>query len=244
MKKLLTLVIALSFLGSVNGQKIGMWFDAGIKAGVGPNLMYNQNIFDDATYDHVFSTGYGIGAKLGIFYGLYNGINLDFMLNQGVQKFRSEITNDFVDHKVKWTSTDLAVLYRLQKEGIYVELGPQFSLISKVEQEGFAPSDVSDYYTDVLTNGVFGFGGYLLGGGQFTLMFGMRVGYSFTDFISDEGQELNYPRAAVNQADLPQYDSYSETNNIYVQFVLEANFGLGYFAKTACANRTAFFRFD
>ena len=75
-------------------------------------------------------------------------------------------------------------------------------------------------------------------------MFGMRVGYSFTDFISDEGQELNYPRAAVNQADLPQYDSYSETNNIYVQFVLEANFGLGYFAKTACANRTAFFRFD
>ncbi len=244
MKQLFSIVLSVFLFSSLGAQKIGFWFDAGLKAGVGPSLLYNQNIFDDDTYDHQLSTGYGVGAKLGIFYGLYNGVNFDIMLNQGVQKFRSEVTSTFTDHKVSWTSTDIAVLYRLQKEGIYVELGPMFSLINKVEQEGFGPADVSQYYSETNTSGVFGFGGYLLGGGQFTLMFGIRAGYSFTDFINDEGQALQYPRASVSVGDLTAYDSYKSTNPLFLQFMLEANFGLGYFAKTACSNRTAFFRFD
>ena len=232
MKKLIALTFSILAITSLDAQKIGFWFDAGLKANVGPSLLYNQNILDDDTYDHQLSTGYGIGAKFGVFYGLYNGVNFDIMLNQGVQKFRNEITSDFVDHKVSWTSTDIAVLYRLQKEGIYIELGPEFSLVNKVEQEGFGPSDVSEFYTENYTSGVFGFGGYLLGGGQFTLMFGIRAGYAFTDFISDEGQNLEYPRASTSQVDLVPYDSYTSTNPIFLQFVLEANFGLGYFAKT------------
>lgn len=206
--------------------------------------MYNQNIFDDDLYDHQLSTGYAVGGKLGVFYGLYNGVNFDVMLGQGSQKFRSEVNADHVEHKVTWTTTDLAVLYRLQKEGIYLELGPMFHLVNKVEQTGFGPAEVTEYYAENMTSGVFGFGGYLLGGGNFTLMFGIRAGYTFTDMINDQGQALNYPRANDPQIALEAYDSYSTTNPIFVQFMLEANFGLGYFAKTACSKRTSFFRFD
>lgn len=244
MKKLYTVLLALGLMSTANAQKIGFWFDAGLKAGVGPSLLINKNIFDDQTYDHQFSNGYGVGAKLGIFYGLYNGINLDVMLNTGTQKFRNEIDpNNYIEHKVTWSTTDLSVLYRLQKEGIYFEIGPMFSLVNKVEQEGFEPSDVTEFYAENYTSGVLGFGGYLLGGGQFTLMLGIRAGYAFTDFINDDGQAANYPRAANPQV-LESYDTYETTNPLFVQFTLEANFGLGYFAKTACSKRTSFFRFD
>lgn len=242
MKKLFTILLALGVMGAVNGQKIGFWFDAGVKAGFGPTLLLNQNIFDDAEYDHQLSTGYGVGGKLGVFYGLYNGLNFEVMLNTGTQKFRNETDPDnFIDHKVTWTTTDLSVLYRLQKEGIYIELGPMFSLVSKVEQDGFSPEDVTEFYAENMTSGVFGFGGYLLNSGNFTLMFGLRAGYTFTDFINDAGQAANYPRAGEN---LMAYDSYEKTNPIFVQINFEANFGLGYFAKTACSERTAFFRFN
>jgi hypothetical protein len=242
MKKILTLVVGLTLMHAVNAQKIGFWFDAGLKAGVGPTMLLNKNVFDDDVYDHQFSNGFAVGGKFGIFHGLYNGVTFDVMLNKGTQKFRSEINNPFVEHQVNWNSVDLSVLYRLQKEGIYIELGPQFSFVNKVEQDGFGPEDVSEFYAENLTSGVFGFGGYLIGNDQFTLMFGLRLGYSFTDFISDAGQDLQYPRAAAVQQDLTPYDTYETTNPIFVQLMFEANFGIGYFAKTACAHRTSFFR--
>ncbi|MDX1684191.1 MAG: hypothetical protein R3275_03085 [Saprospiraceae bacterium] len=243
MKKLFIIALALGLTSAAYSQKVGFWFDAGLKAGGGPTLMLNSNIFDDDLYDHQISSGFSVGGKLGIFYGLYNGINFDVMLSQGNQKFRNEINSDHVEHKVTWTTTDLAVLYRLQKEGIYVELGPMFSFVSSVKQDGFNPEDVSEFYNENLTSGVFGFGGYLLSGDQFTLMFGLRAGYTFTDMINDTGQALNYPRANSPQSSLEGYDTYEETNPIFVQIMLEANFGIGYFAKTACAHRTSFFRF-
>lgn len=226
---------------SMNAQKIGFWFDAGVKGGFGPSFMYNTNILDDELYDHQFSNGYSVGAKFGIFKGLYNGITFDVMYNNGNQKFRDEGGDRMIDHSVSWTSTDLAVLYRLQKEGIYVELGPMFSFMNGVDDtyDG-TETDVSDSYTENMTSGVFGFGGYLLGGGQFTLMFGLRATYGFTDMISDDGQNAGFP----NPNAVATYETYETSNPIGLQLIFEANFGLGYFAKTSCSKRTAFFRFD
>ena len=241
MKRILFTLCLIAGVSLSYGQKVGFWFDAGLKGGVGPSFLLNNNIFDDDTYDHVFTNGYSVGAKFGIFKGLYNGITFDVMYNSGAQDFRSEGMDQTVDHNISWNSTDLAVLYRLQKEGIYVELGPMFSFVNKVEQEGFDPSDVSEFYSENMTSAVFGFGGYLLGGGNFTLMFGLRAAYGFTDFVSDAGQAANYPNP---MGDAVPYDSYESTNPISLQLVFEANFGLGYFAKTACSKRMSFFRFD
>jgi len=243
MKKLLTIVLVAGVIMSAQAQKVGFWFDAGLKGGFGPTFMLNNNILDDDTYDHVFSNGYTVGAKFGIFKGLYNGITFDVMYNTGIQKFRDESGDRMIDQEVSWNSTDLAVLYRLQKEGIYVELGPMFSFMNKVDDvyDG-NETDVTDFYAEQMTSGVFGFGGYLLGGGQFTLMFGLRATYGFTDMISDDGQNSSYP---INPASTHAgFDSYESTNPISVQLLFEANFGLGYFAKTSCSKRMAFFRFD
>ncbi len=250
MKKLLTFVFAIVFAAGLSGQKIGFWFDAGVKGGIGPSLLLNSNVFSDSYYDHKLSTGYGVGAKLGVFYGLYNGLTFEVMYQQQKQKMRFEPEgSDFADHTYTWTSTDLLVLYRLQKEGIYVELGPMFSLGTKVEEDGTGRSDIDDLYVDNMTHGVFGFGGYLLNNGQFTLMFGLRVGYGFTDLIENDNvssiaANTSFPSQEVYDQNPDEYSSYKSTNPIFLQFMLEANFGIGYFAKTACSNRTAFFRFD
>lgn len=241
MKKLLTLGVLLLAMTQMSAQKVGFWFDAGVKAGFGPSFMLNNNILDDDFYDHVFSNGYSVGAKFGIFKGLYNGVTFDVMYANGIQKFRNEGGDQMIDHEVSWTSTDLAVLYRLQKEGIYVELGPMFSFMSGVDDtyDG-TETDVSDFYVENMTSGVFGFGGYLLGGGQFTLMFGLRATYGFTDMINEDGQAANYPNPNLSTP----YESYEATNPIGLQLIFEANFGLGYFAKTSCSKRMSFFRFD
>ena len=241
MKQLMTLVFGLLFITSMSAQKVGFWFDAGVKGGFGPTFMYNSNILDDELYDHQFSNGYSVGAKFGIFKGLYNGITFDVMYNNGNQMFRDEGGDRMIDHSVSWTSTDLAVLYRLQKEGIYVELGPMFSFMSGVDDtyDG-TETDVSESYAENMTSGVFGFGGYLLGGGQFTLLFRLRATYGFTDMISDSGQDARFP----NPNAVTTYETYETSNPIGLQLIFEANFGLGYFAKTACSKRMSFFRFD
>jgi hypothetical protein len=241
MKHLFTLLLALGMMTGIQAQKVGFWFDAGLKGGVGPSFLLNNNIFDDDFYDHQLTTGYSVGAKFGIFKGLYNGITFDVMYSNGAQDFRAEGMDQPVDHNINWTSTDLAVLYRLQKQGIYLELGPMFSWVNSVEQTGFDPSDVTEFYSENMTSAVFGFGGYLLSSGNFTLMFGLRASYGFTDFISEAGQDANYPNP---MGEAVPYDSYESTNPINVQLTFEANFGLGYFAKTACSKRMSFFRFD
>ena len=61
------------------------------------------------------------------------------------------------------------------------------------------------------------------------------------DIISNEGKENGYP---VNPFRKVAYENYKTTNPLIAQLVFELNWGLGYFAKTACGGRRHFFSFD
>jgi len=246
MKQLLLLLFVMLALGNMHAQKIGFWFDTGAKIAYGPTGLLNNNIINDSKYDHTINTGYGIGAKFGIYYGRYNGVTIDAMLNQGKQRFeftKGEEQNN--NHTINWSTIDMALLYRMQKASIYFELGPQFSFVNSVTQEipviAGAPTDISQFFNDQYTSAIFGFGGYVLNSNTFTLMFGMRLAYGLTDMISPDGQTAGYPNP--NSENAP-YKDYTPTNPVSALFVIEANYGIGYFAKTSCSDRSTFFRFN
>lgn len=243
MKKYLFAIVALVLGFQAEAQKIGMWFDVGLKGAYGPTLLANTNIFNDRTYDHKITTGYGIGGKVGIYFNEFNGITIDAMYSRSKQGFSYETMNQATaefNHDVEWTSLDLYLLYRMQQHGIYFEIGPAYSMVSDITQNDQGSPDVTDlkdFYNDNFISGVVGFGGYVANSERFTLMLGMRAAYAVTDFVNEAGKAANYP----NPNRTMEYDSYKATHPLSVQLVVEANFGIGYFAKTCCSNRATFF---
>lgn len=247
MKKYLFLAVALVIGFQAEAQKIGMWFDVGLKGAFGPTLLANGNIFNDRTYDHKITTGYGIGGKLGIYFGEFNGITFDAIYSKSKSSFSYESGIPDIpeyDQDIEWTSLDLYLLYRMQQYGVYFEIGPAYSMVSDItdNDQGIPNSDardVSDFYEDNYFSGVVGFGGYLANSDRFTLMMGLRASYAVTDFVNEAGQAADYP----NPNKTLEYDSYKSTNPLAVQLIIEANLGIGYFAKTCCSNRSSFFSF-
>ncbi|MBK7231872.1 MAG: hypothetical protein IPH93_06335 [Saprospiraceae bacterium] len=247
MKKILLLFVFLLLLSNTYSQKIYAWWDVGLKTSYGLTGLINTKLFDDKIYEHNLSAGYGIGGKFGFYFGLFNGITVDFMLSGNKQKFdyTFDNTQGYI-HSLKWNNYDLAVLYRMQKDGVYLELGPQISFLRKVTNEDSRPGsingDVSSNFTDKYFSGIFGVGGYILNYETFTLMAGFRLGYGFTDLVNATGKENNFP--TPSQQDRTRASSDVSTNPAFVQIVLEANLALGYYGRTSCSKRASIFSFD
>jgi hypothetical protein len=218
--------------------------DAGLKVGYGLTGMLNGNLFDDKNYEHHLTTGTTFGAKIGLYIGLYDGVTVDFMISDNNQKFDFNRDGKNFNHEINWKNYDLAVLYRMQKDGLYIELGPQFSFVNKVnEVNDFntpPDKDIKQFYSKNYISGVFGIGGYVFNYETFTTMLGIRLGYGFTDMINDEGKAANYPNPA---AAAQPYSSYKKTNAAFVQLNMEFNFALGYYGRSSCSKRATFFHF-
>ncbi|MCC6816435.1 MAG: outer membrane beta-barrel protein [Saprospiraceae bacterium] len=244
MKKLFFIFLSFFIFQQLEAQKIYAWWDCGVKAGYGLTGFLNSNLTKDDNYSYHLNTGYGLGAKFGMYFGLRNGITFDFMYSKSKQAFDYAIPgNAENEHSISWNNYDLALLYRNQSNGAYVELGPMYSLVKKVSNsdsnDGGENKDVANFYNKNYWSGVFGVGGYIAGTETFTLMLGLRLGYALTDFVSDEGKKLNYP--TPKQTSLTAKDS--KTNPAFVQLVMEGNFALGYYGKTSCSKRAHLFGF-
>ena len=244
MQKIIFLLFFSLSVCFVNAQKVYAWMDAGVKVGYGLTGMLNSNLFDDKNYEHHLTGGSFIGAKIGLFIGLYNGLTVDFMLSSNNQKFDFNVGTKNYIHDINWKNYDLAVLYRMQKDGIYLEVGPQISFVNKVTQENpLDPltTDVTKYYSKNYISGVFGIGGYVFNYENFTTMLGLRLGYGFTDMINDDGKNVK-PNPYPTPSEEKIYTS-KKTNAAWAQLNLEFNFALGYYGKSSCSKRATFFHF-
>ncbi len=244
MKKILLFAVC-SLIATISySQKVYAWWDVGAKLGYGLTGMLNNNLFDDRDYEHRLTTGLSYGAKAGMYFGLFNGITVDAMFSSNKQKFDYNFSDgkNYL-HNVNWKNLDIAVLYRNQRDGVYIELGPQISLIQKVTNEDLNPnslfikSNVTEYYNKNYLSAIFGVGGYIFNSGTFTTMLGFRVGYGFGEMVNDAGKVLHIPT--------PNEIAYKEkpTTAAFAQIVLEANFALGYYGKTSCSKRATLFSF-
>ncbi|MEP7195315.1 MAG: hypothetical protein ABI851_02275 [Saprospiraceae bacterium] len=240
MKKILLLLAVSFFIQKTNAQKIYAWWDCGLKVNYGLTGFINSKLLDDKNYSYHLNSGAGIGAKFGMYFGLNNGITVDFIYNQLKQGFDYDLGNITNNQDITWKNYDLGLLYRHQSNGSYIEIGPQYSIVNSVKNEDSndpVNSDVTKYYSKNYFSAVFGTGGYIFGTDNFTLMLGLRLGYALTDFVADAGKPLNFPtpkQIAGTARD-------SKTNPAFVQLVLEANLALGYYGKSSCSKRAHLF---
>ncbi len=242
MKKLLFLFCAFSFLtADVSAQIKGgvTWFDAGLKVKFGGAGLYNTAVVDSDVYNYDLgkTNGFGVGLKMAMNFD-NNGIVLEGMLSQGSQDFESG-ANDNV--QVKWKTTDIYLMYRNSANRGYFEIGPKMSLIRGVDftNPDGTTVDVSDNY-QTHYSGVVGFGGNLLGSdGAFLGILGLRMEYGFTDAVTTDGLGLGHP-----VVDPSIYSAGDKTSNIiFAGVVMELYWGIGYYAKAGCGQRSKFLKF-
>lgn len=238
MKKQIITLFAFVLCLQLSAQEF--WFEAGLKGGAGMSFLYNKNIVDDSDWDYAMTPMFGVGAKFSMNFGPYHGVFLEGLYNKSKQDFiyNLPISSDDFDYSVEWSSIDLYVLYRGIRNRTYFEIGPMYSMIQKVEQgspnDPMAPTHEStDYYESGYLGGAFGFGGYVIGSETFSMGIGIRLNYGFLDVINQDGQTLGYP----NEAKITPYAATEKTNPMFAQFLVEFNFGVGRFAKTACSER-------
>ena len=236
MKNILTLVL-ISISGVLSAQA---YFDAGVKAFWGPTFMYNKNILDDRTYDHQFSTGYSFGGKVGMHWGNH-GVTFDYMNATSKQDFLFTYmdTRDNVNNYT-WTHHDLLLMYRYSTNGVYIEIGPKYSLMSDVQIQflEFEESSVKEMFVERYPSAVFGFGAFLAGSDVFTIQLGMRLHWGLADMISEEGKENNYPTIDT------YYDTYTSTIPVAAQIGIEFNYAFGRLAKETCGGRKKLILFN
>lgn len=243
MKKLITLTLVLyllSFTNAFSQQKIYFWVEAGLKANYGAGMLINSAVLNDFNSDISLAQMYGGGGSLGINFGK-SAIVFDGIYNFYNQKSSpySESSESRVNKELRYRAIDIYGLYRYTVGFSYLELGVKYGLTSNFfTEEGTTEFASDEYYNDNILAPVLGIGFHIFGDDAFTTKFGFRVTYGIEDMVSPAGQDrqiFNSPIVA---------DPYAATNPLFVEFVLDFNFGLGYYAKAACGKRPKFFSMD
>lgn len=219
-----------------------VWFEAAGKLAYGYVGFLNPNIMDDSRVNYKLQPGLSYGARFGVNFGYYNGISLEALISDNTQKFDVEGQGGpTVNYDINWKSLDLYFLYRLYGQKTFLEIGPKLSQLRSISQspspdgvELVKGEDYKDYWS-----GALGFGTYIFGVYNFSVMLGARFEYAFTDLVGDQGKEKNLPLYT-----LPPYTEYKKSSPYSAKIALEFNFGLGYFAKAACGRRGFFFKYD
>jgi len=216
------------------------WFDAGLKVKYGAAGLFNKALSDSPDYDFDLglSGGFGIGARVGLNYDDH-GLALEFMLNKGSQPMENMIDNTTFD--INWNTYDIYALYRNSSNRGYFEIGPKYSLVNKVERDdpGDNTVDMTDDFQNYLS-GVIGFGANLMGSETFFGMLGLRIEYGFTDAMTNIGRTNGSP---VSDPNIYATDSNISTNLAFAGIVFELNWGIGYYAKAGCGQRSKMMKF-
>jgi hypothetical protein len=106
--------------------------------------------------------------------------------------------------KINLSKLQIPVLFRLDHEEGYLEIGPQLNIINSANYSsnfaGFANDQVIDSYKRASISGVFGLGSYYTLGRRkspMSLSFGFRINYGLTDIegVSPSGTwVINLPQ--------------------------------------------------
>lgn len=231
MKKIIFSLFAIAFSLTLTAQEI--WLEAGLKGGAGMSFLLNKNIQDDGSHDYVLTPTYGVGGRFALNFGPNHGITMEGMYNQIGQDWEySAAGQTGLTNELRLKSIDAYLLYRYTSFSTYLEIGPMYSFNQSVDQKIAGVEVPTDgFYEDSYLAGVFGFGGKIAHHETFSTYLGFRAHYGFTDIVTDLGWRKDYPNPIAS------YTAQESTNPVFVQVLAEFNFGLGRFAKTACADR-------
>lgn len=230
-------LLLTAFIFTTAATHAQTWFEVGIKGGPATTLLMNGNLFDDVAYNHRLTPTYFAAGKIGINFGPHNGI----AFHGGMTKMRQQFENfyevrSFDERSIEGNLYDIGMLYHRTKESGYFEVGPRISLVKNpsLRNDGGTPIDISNNVYDSYFAMDLGFGAFLIGNDQLTLMTGFRFSYGIAPFA--ETESFIAPENAV-------YASDKSVHILTAMFCLELNYSLGYLVKRGCGQRTALISF-
>jgi len=236
MRKLVFLSVFVSVCQFAQAQ---LFFDAGIKGGIGSTWFFNKEVMNDNQIKYGGSLSHTFGGKLSVNFNETYAVSGEFLyahIESQVFKFTNSL-NQNINRKISFNQYNIPILFRKNGEtGDYFEIGPQFSLVQKVtDDEG---KDVADNFKASYTNILIGFGHYLFGSGAFCGAMGARFTFSPSDILTTNGGKDNknfYPfnTSLYNS----NFKNYAATLPITAMLMLEFTYDLGYFAKSKCKRR-------
>lgn len=200
-KALLTVVVILAAL-SVQAQNVRV----GLSGGVNSTWLMNKNVFDaNDELDIAASFGgrfgidaiYSFSEKAGI------SVGVNFLSTHN-QKYTGDDGNNNFDGKVKLNYLDIPLLFRLTSTGgTYFEIGPQFSFLSKAEEElesdisflNYSGKDVKNSFNSTNVGLILGFGVDIDVTENIYITTGLRLGYGFSDVTKEYDSEAALPDA-------------------------------------------------
>lgn len=218
----------------------GGWLEIGAKGGYGFNFLVNKNFYSDHNFSPKLSFGYMFGGKIGINFNETHSITIDVTSSEFEQKYNystlnaDSLTRTIYERSLGFKTVDFLLMYRKSSDGGYIEIGPQYSMITKTywtdEATPNQTIDIKNNINPYYIAGAFGFGGYLVGTDNFRITIGFRGSYAFTDLISNVGKQTNFP--SINA-----YPNYKPTSPLTGLMVMEMNYDVGYFARSKCKKR-------
>ncbi len=220
MKKILLLILFLCS-SQVYGQ---FWIDVSAKAGLGPNLLINANVFEDDELIHKFAIGNMFAGKLGLNFGDIHSLNFDVSTVSFNQSFQNK-SERVLQQEFKYQSIDLAVIYRKLFEGRYVEIGPLYSITSE------------SFFADSNMGVVAGFGRTLAASDRVSVNLGFRARYLFQDALNGGVGTESLFFGTV-------YETYKNSTPLSGFITLEIDWAVGVFSRSTCyRNRLRFISF-
>lgn len=242
MKKLIFLFCLLPSLMFAQRSAKVWWFDVGAKVQTGFSGIYNQVVADDGVWAYDPSTATSFGAKLGINYDVH-GFTIDAMFGSLGSSFENGNLNTNVEVELNYT--DIYLMYRNNKRLGYFEIGPKVSFINDVSNSNLENTNVTDQYRSQALAGALGFGVYFIGSdGAFSGILGLRFEYGFQDIVDQSALASVTNLPPINDPSYRTTGQDAGTNHpIFAGIVFELNFGIGYFGRAGCGQRSKFIKF-
>jgi hypothetical protein len=215
------------------------WFELGLKGGPATNFLVNSNMLDDQQFNHRLTGTYFYGAKVGINFGEHNGIAFHFggtRVRQNFDNYYSTAPSSSTTITTSAHLFEIGALYHRTNGSGYFEVGPRLSMVQNaaIYNNGSNPIDITD---DVYPNyyGIdLGFGAFVIGNDQLTLMTGFRFSYGIGPLSNSERPFI--PSSAV-------YETSQSVHVLTGMLCIELNYSLGYLVKSTCGNRTSWISF-
>lgn len=234
MRKNALLLVMLTFsVAQVLPAQI--WVEAGVKANMGPSGYYNAFIAGDGQHDYTMNLAFSYGGVIGLNVADFHGLNLEVLAGTYFQDiiYRPEGAPQ-LRNNLEWDVLDFLALYRYYpRSGMYLELGPKYTLVQALSQTSGPTVLATDgAYEDAYFSGVAGIGAFLAGSEVMVIKAGLRFEYGLTDFVTADGIAAGYP--SVASGNLMQ----GRTTPFRVSFGMEMSFGLGGIAQGACGRRS------
>jgi hypothetical protein len=203
MRYLLFLLSFFSF--SLNAQDFT--FSLTGKGLLNGSLILNNSITTSENQDYAFTMS-GAGGIGGLF--LYDdkiGASIEFLVGNHKGKYNgtTSLGNQKYSSLVNLKTIQIPLLFRLDNDEGYLEIGPQLNAITNANFTSNYPiginSDVSEAYKRMSISGVLGFGSFYHLGKRspVTLTFGFRINYGLSDIQGVDPEGTSFAFSTSNQ---------------------------------------------